>query len=85
VAQSNCAIFRLRAMLGADFGKKAFQTESNQIKEDGDLFGALILWGTRNVRTCLWLCLKEFLINLKTMWYERKQKFSILFILERIK
>jgi len=46
LAQSNCAIFHLKAALGVSFHKKRFKPIQNQIKENGALFGALTLWGT---------------------------------------
>ena len=66
VAQSNCAIFRLKAALEEGFRKKAFQAVSNQIKENGALFGALILWGTRgNLKTCFVVMFERVFKKLK--------------------
>jgi hypothetical protein len=75
-----------KSCTGGGFQKKAVQTDSNQIKENGGLFGALILWGTRkNPGACFVVKIERVFKKLKTMWYERKQKLSILFYLRKYK
>jgi hypothetical protein len=78
LAQSNCAIFYLKAALEAGFREKAFQTASIQIKENGDLFGDLFgdlpLKVTMNLHTCF-VEVERAVFNLKNaVWYECQTK-----------